>query len=218
MPGLRWTVDQQSLHFREAHLLAGRRRQRASGRRQFGPGLPGRWRLDRGDTAKHFAELLDALSGRRDNRAYRHTAESLCEAVDVDAQTTELSGIGHGQSDDQRTLQLEQLLYEVKTLVQAGRVDNGENAVRRRCPFHVAQDDVDRYLLLERMRAERVRAGQVNEFERALPDLQGADMTLDRNARVVANALPQPGQPIEERALARIGITDNRNAGVGSPA
>ena len=68
------------------------------------------------------------------------------------------------------------------------------------------------------MCAEPVRARQVDQFDGPAVRLQRANVPLYGDARVVADALPQAGQTIEERALAGIGPTDNRNAGFGLPA
>ena len=64
------------------------------------------------------------------------------------------------------------------------------------------------------MSAKPVRARQVDEFDGlAVIRLQRADVFLDRDARIVADALPQARQAIKECAFARIGTTDNRDAG-----
>ena len=59
-----------------------------------------------------------------------------------------------------------------------------------------------------------MRARQVDKFDDFVIGLEQADVFLDRDARVVANTLLEPGQTIEERALAGIGIADNRYARV----
>jgi hypothetical protein len=68
------------------------------------------------------------------------------------------------------------------------------------------------------MRAETMRAGQVDELDDAVISPEGADMLFDGDARVITDALSQARQAIEQCAFARIGATDNRNAGSRLPA
>ena len=60
-----------------------------------------------------------------------------------------------------------------------------------------------------------MRAGQVDQFYRPLAGPERADVAFDGYARVIADALGQAGQPIEQRALAGIRIADDRNTGIG---
>jgi len=60
--------------------------------------------------------------------------------------------------------------------------------------------------------------GQINQFNGAIVRLQMADVPLDSHARIVTDPLTHSGQPIEQRALATIRVTDNRYAGIGLPA
>jgi len=61
-----------------------------------------------------------------------------------------------------------------------------------------------------------MRTRQVDEFHGFVFRLEQADVALDRNARVIANMLLEPGKAIEQCAFARIGITDNRDARVNA--
>ena len=63
-----------------------------------------------------------------------------------------------------------------------------------------------------------MRAWKVDEFQGLVAHLERADVTLDRDARVIADPLAQPGQAIEECALTGIGTADNRYAGTWLPA
>lgn len=57
-----------------------------------------------------------------------------------------------------------------------------------------------------------MRARQIDKFDDFVVGFEKTDVFLDRYAGVVANALFESGQAIEKRALARIGIADNRYA------
>ena len=48
-------------------------------------------------------------------------------------------------------------------------------------------------------------------------DFENTDMLLDSDTRIVTDPLLQARQAIKQRALARIGITNNRDAGVQAP-
>jgi hypothetical protein len=185
---------------------------------KFRPGLAGLGRLELGDPRQRIAKLVDALPARRDHRANRHAAELRGQPGDVDAQTLELRGIRHRQGDDHGPLEFEQLLQQIQALVEVGAVEDGEYPVGRRGAVHVPENHVNGDLLLERMGAECVGAGQVDEFERPVVHLERADVALDRDTRVITDTLPQPGQAIEQCALAGIGVADNRYAGVCAPA
>ena len=68
------------------------------------------------------------------------------------------------------------------------------------------------------MRAQRVRARQVDQFGSRLVESEDPNVALDGNAGIVADPLLEAGQPIEQRALAGIGGSNNRYAGVWTSA
>ena len=57
-------------------------------------------------------------------------------------------------------------------------------------------------------------AWKIDELCLRALSFQDSDVALDGDARVIANALFETGQAIEQCALAGIGITDNRDARV----
>ena len=61
-----------------------------------------------------------------------------------------------------------------------------------------------------------MRARQIDEFDRRALSLESSDMPLDGHARVIADALLEPGQAIEQCTFARIRIANNRDARVGA--
>ena len=58
---------------------------------------------------------------------------------------------------------------------------------------------------------------QVNEFGGLVTYFERANMTLNRDTRVVADALPETGQPVEQRALAGVGSTYHCDTGISTP-
>lgn len=60
-------------------------------------------------------------------------------------------------------------------------------------------------------------ARQVDQLESTGIDIQLSNMPFNRDAGVIADSLPQTGQPVEQGALAGIGIADHRDAGIVLP-
>ena len=72
--------------------------------------------------------------------------------------------------------------------------------------------DVAGDLLVGASRAQAVGAGQVDHFDRAaVGQRQPARHALDGDAGIIADLLPRAGERVEQRALARIGIADERD-------
>ena len=66
-------------------------------------------------------------------------------------------------------------------------------------------------------RIKAVGAGQVDQFGRFSGRKRHPPrLALDRNTRIVRNFLPRPGQRVEQRAFAGVGIADQRDHG-GAP-
>jgi hypothetical protein len=84
--------------------------------------------------------------------------------------------------------------------------------------LYAAEHDVYRYVFFQGMRAESVCTGKVNQFDGLVVRLQCANVPLNRDARVISDALAKACQAIKECALAGIRATDNRYAGIRLPA
>ena len=151
---------------------------------------------------------------RPDNR---RAPESLRQFFHIDAEPFRHRHVEHRQCNGYRHTEFSNLLHEIQTLVQVRRIDDRENAVGRPRTFQAPENDIDRDLLLKGVRAERVRAGKVNELDATIIELGDADVPLNGYAWVVTNALVQSRQSIEQRALTAIRISDHRDAGIGLP-
>ena len=68
------------------------------------------------------------------------------------------------------------------------------------------------------MRTERMGARQVDQFDTGVRQFKRANMPLNGHTGVVANPLAQARQAVEKRAFSGIGVTDDCDAGIGSPA
>ena len=211
-------IDQQSFNLGVSQVLAGCQDQLNRRVRQCRPGRPGRrWRV-----AAEFGDALPqgfyAPAGCRNNRIHRRSAEALRQLLNVNLDAFGIRGIEHRQRYGNGNAELKQLLHEVQTLIQIGRINNRENAVRRPHALQPTENDIDRDLFFVGVRAQCMRAGQINQFDRDVIDTNRADMAFNSDARVISDALPQTRQAIEYRAFATVGIADHRYAGNGLPA
>ena len=67
-------------------------------------------------------------------------------------------------------------------------------------------------LLFRRSRGQAVTAGKVNYvYELAGRQTQLPRLTLDRDARIIADLLPGSGERVKDRGLARVRITRDRD-------
>ena len=160
-----------------------------------------------------FAQLLQAGAGRCDDRADRHSTELLPELLYVDADATLIRRVRHGERDDRGEAKLKQLLHQEQSLVEIRRIEHRENSVRLLRALHAPENHIDRDVFFERVCAQRVCAGQIDQLYCLVVNFQDADMLLDGNARIVADLLLETGQAIEQRTLAGVRIAHNRDAG-----
>jgi len=110
------------------------------------------------------------------------------------------------------------LLHQVQALIKISRIDDGKNSVGRLGTFHATEYHIDRDLFFKGVCGEPVRTGKIHEFDGLVVSFQLANMAFNRDARIIADALPEPCQAIKKSAFARIWTTDNRNAGIRLPA
>ena len=104
------------------------------------------------------------------------------------------------------------MLQEKQALVEVGCVEDSKNSIGGLRPLHASENNVNRDMFFERMRAERMRSRKIDKLRCRIVGLQETDMALYRYARVVTNALLESGKTIKKGALAGIGITDYHNA------
>ena len=92
--------------------------------------------------------------------------------------------------------------------VEVGGIDDGEDDVRPRLLRPAAEEQIDRDHLVGAARGEAVGAGQVDEVDRGPVDGELPLLHLDRDAGVVADALPQAGEGIEQRRFPGVRVAD----------
>ena len=95
---------------------------------------------------------------------------------------------------------------------QVGRVDDHDDGVRTAIAGDVARQRIDDDLLIGRGRRERVESREIDELD-LLPvaEVARARLAGDGDAGVIADALTQARQGVEESRLAGVGVTDERD-------
>ena len=99
--------------------------------------------------------------------------------------------------------------------VQVGGIQNHDDRVGARRARHLSSQHIDRYLFVFGFGSETVDAGQIDQRDflaGGVADVSG--VVLDGNAGKIADLLAQTGEPIEERGLAGIGRTNNRDGAI----
>ena len=145
-------------------------------------------------------------------RAYDFDTQALREHRIVHAAPTLGELVPHVEDQKRRDLQLQHGLDEHELGLQPGRVDGQDQRVRRAEPLHPSLEDVSSDLLVQRAGREPVDAGEIDEVDDPpLGELHAPYVLLDGDARIVGHLLAEPGEPIEEGGLARVGRTDHRD-------
>ena len=165
------------------------------------------------DVAVHQrAQGVEALALRGGDADHGH-AESALERALVDAQPRGARGVHHVEHEQQRAPELDDLQRQVKVAVEVGGIDHEHDEVGRRRVVLQAEQDIAHDHLVGRRRLQAVAPRQVNDVG-AVPRRQfaGAGLLLHRDAGIIADLLPQPGQRIEQRGLAGVRVAKDRNA------
>ena len=158
-------------------------------------------------------QLPDPLPGAGDHREHRH-AEQLRQLPRVDFVAVFGGDIDHVQRDGGRVAQFDGLRGVVEIALEVRGIDDDHDEARRRHFGEPMEEDISGDLFVERLRAEAVRARQVEHGDRRV--LRGAEqaafLTLDGHARVIADLCAQAGQRVEQRGLAAVGVAGQDDA------
>jgi len=162
-------------------------------------------------TAQRRLQLLDAALAHRHRLDHRR-AEFARQRLGVDHQPVAPRHVDHIERHHRRQAEGDQLQGEAEMIVEIGGVDHDDQRRRQPLARLLAQHHVARHLLVGAGGIEAVGAGQVDEFDRsAVRQAHPACLALHRHARIVADLLARAGHGIEQRALAGIGIADQRD-------
>ena len=112
---------------------------------------------------------------------------------------------------DHRPLQLQELHRQVQVAFQVRRVDDVDDGVRL-FAGPCAQDIVPGDDFLQRIRRERINAGQVDNQDLTPVQWRGPLLFFHRNARPVSNILTGARKSVEQRRLAGVGVAGERQA------
>ena len=94
-------------------------------------------------------------------------------------------------------------------IAQVGCVDDRQDRIRSPFTGLNAHDHVAGDRLVGRMGIKTVGAGQVDDIDLAAArQLQRAELSLHRDAGIIANFLPGTGQRVEQRGFSGVGIAD----------
>ena len=151
-----------------------------------------------------LAHHLEPLAPRRAHERDRRP-ELRRERLRVDVAAAARQLVGHVQDDEGRKPERENGSREDEMPLQVRRVEDQEHGVGLRHALHLALEDVVRHPLVLRARRQAVDARQVDRGRpRGRPRAAPAAPLLHGDAGKVRDLLPQPGEPVEERRLARV--------------
>ena len=151
--------------------------------------------------------LPRAFALQRRNLQHR-TSQRLRELCRVDLVAVPADDVHHVHRHDHRQPQFQQLRGEVEVALQVRAVHDVQDGVRLLVDEVVARHD-----LLERVRRERVDAGKVLDHH-VVRALQPAVLLLHRHAGPVADVLVGTRQVVEERRLAAVRVSRERDLNI----
>ncbi len=161
--------------------------------------------------AQPLLEHVDPALAHRDGGDHGH-AELALQRLGIEDQAVALGHVDHVERDHHRQAQRGQLEREAQVIVEIGGIDHHDDRIGQLLACLLAEQHVARHRLIGRGGVEAVGARQIEQLDRAaIGQRQPAGMTLDGDARIIADLLPRAGQRVEQGALAGIGIADERN-------
>jgi hypothetical protein len=167
--------------------------------------------VGRGDD--RVAERRDATAGGR-GHGHDRAAEPPPEGRRVDLDPLGGRNVAERERDDDRQPELERQADEIAIALEIRGIDHHDHAVRLRHAGHAAMHHVDGDLLVGALGREAVGAGQIDEVDRATRVGEAADLLLHRDAGIVADPRGDAGERREERALAGVGVAEQRRGEV----
>ena len=123
--------------------------------------------------------------------------------------------VDHVERDDGRQPERDQLEREAEVIVEVRGIDHDDHRIGPPLARLLADQHVARHRFVGAGGVEAVGAGQIDQFDRAaVGERQPPRLPLDRDPGIIADLLPRAGQRVEQRALAGIGVADQRNQGM----
>ena len=141
----------------------------------------------------------------RRHRHHRH-AQFARQMTLVNLDAMPLGFVDQVERDDHAVGDFQDLQRQVEVAFQAGRVDDDDRHVRL-----AEQDEVAGDFFVGAGRKQRIGARQIDQFVVLVAVVEAAFGAGDGLARPVAGMLAQPGQGVEDRALAGIRVARQRD-------
>ena len=150
---------------------------------------------------------------------HRHAQRGF-ERGRIERQPIALGKVHHVERNHGRAAKLQHFLRENQMLFEVRGIEHDHQHVRLGLPHLFAHDDLARHLFVRAGGVEAIAARQVDQFHRfAAGQDQAPRLSLDGDARIVGDLLARARQRVEQRALARVGIADQRgDTGVAAHA
>ena len=139
--------------------------------------------------------------------------EPLLKRGNVDAEALLFCDVEHGQRNDGGPAEVQNLRDQIEVAVEVAGVRDGQHAAGLDRPLPVAEEDGDGDHLVGRARGQRIGAGQIDGQEFPPIVQKRAQRGFDRHSGIIPRVLAQPGQGVEERSLAGVGVADDGDAG-----
>ena len=162
--------------------------------REAAAGIAAGQRRDRAEQA------FDAFAADRNDR-YHRAAGLFGQCLDVDINTAAARHVHHIERDHHRHAHLQHLHAEVEIAFQVGSVEHVDDQVGVARQQVVAGD-----FLVQRGSIQGIDAGQVDRGDRFAIEGKAALLAIHGNARPVAGTLTDPGEHVEQRGFAAVGI------------
>ena len=171
---------------------------------------PGQRCSSRHRRVQRSQQRLRAIALHADRLDDRH-AEFTCQHDGVDRDALLLGHIGHVERDHHRQTELFGLEHQAQVQAQIGRVGHAHQQVRQGL-LAAAGDDVARHGFIGAQRIQAVGTGQIEHEDAATGGrAQRSFFALDGHARVIGHLLAAARQQIEQRGLAAVGISEQRD-------
>lgn len=142
-------------------------------------------------------------------------AEVFAQGGGVDAEALALGAVHLVERDDEGVAEVDDLEKEIKVAFEVAGIENAEDKVGCFFAFLITDKDVAGDFFIGGICFERVRAGEIDEFELvAVRGEKGARFSGDGGAGVVADLLVLAGEGVEKGGFSGVGISDQGNFGL----
>ena len=156
-------------------------------------------------------QILQSATPHRDGRDHGNP-ELFLQPGGIERQAVPFGKVHHVERHHDRLSERDHFQREAQMIVEIGGIEHQDDRVGPAFALLQSHDDAARHFLVGAGRIEAVAAGQIDQFRRpAVGKGEMSGFALDRDAGIIGDLLPSPGQRIEQRALAGIGVAREDN-------